>query len=159
MKISFALAAVLLLCCEAKGQRFSFGVEGGTRVSDTSRSAEIDSRLSGYGLWSLSTRRHTAGGTFGVRVPFGLYVEVDARYKRTGTAQNALFSPSFGTITRLAANSREFPMLLKHHLDRRFRPFAALGGTFRRIEGFDASVEHWSPEDYAGASIHTMDFR
>jgi hypothetical protein len=141
VKISFALAAVLLLGCEANGQRFSFGVKGGTPLSDANRSAEIDSRLSGYGPWSLSTRRYTVGGSFEVRVPFGLYVEVDALYKRTDTTQNAFFSPSFGTVTRLAANSWEFPMLLKHRWERRFHPFAALGGTFRRIEGFDASVE------------------
>ena len=141
MKISFALAAVLLLCCEANGQRFSFGVMGGTPFSDANRSAEIDDRFSGYGLWSLSTRRYTVGGTFEVRVPFGLYMEVDALYKRTDTTQSAFFSPFFGTITRLAANSWEFPMLLKHRWNRRFRPFAALGGTLRHVEGFDASVE------------------
>jgi hypothetical protein len=144
MKVSFALAAVLLLACQAKGQRFSFGVKGGTQLSDTSRSAEIDDRFSGYGLWSLSTRRYTVGGTFEVRVPFGLYVEVDALYKRTDTTQHGFFSPSFGTITRLTANSWEFPMLLKHRWDRRFHPFAALGGTFRRIEGFDTSVERFA---------------
>jgi hypothetical protein len=140
MKISFALAAVLLLGCDANGQRFFFGVKGGTPLSDANRSAEIDSR-SGGGPWSLSTRRYTVGGSFEVRVPFGLYVEVDALYKRTDTTQNAFFNPLFGTITRLTANSREFPMLLKHRWNRRFRPFAALGGTFRRIQGFDASVE------------------
>ena len=144
MRIFLALAAVLLLGCEANGQRFSFGVKGGTPLSDTSRSAEIDDRFSGYGLWSLSTRRYTVGGTFEVRVPFGLYVEVDALYKRTDTTQSAFFSPFFGSITRLAANSWEFPMLLKHRWNRRFRPFAALGGTFRRIEGFDTSVERFA---------------
>ena len=141
MKISFALAAVLLLCCEANGQRLSFGVKGGTPLSDTNRSAVIGDRLSGYGPWSLSTRRYTVGGTFEVGIPFGLYVEVDALYKRTDTTQHGFWNPSFGTITRLAANSWEFPMMLKHRWNRRFRPFAALGGTFRRIQGFDASVE------------------
>ena len=141
MKISFALAAVLLLCCEANGQRLSFGVKGGTPLSDTNRSAVIGDRLSGYGPWSLSTRRYTVGGTFEVGIPFGLHVEVDALYKRTDTTQHGFWNPSFGTITRLAANSWEFPMMLKHRWNRRFRPFAALGGTFRRTEGFDASVE------------------
>ena len=105
MKISLVLAAVLLLACDANGQRFFFGVKGGTPLSDANRSAEIYSRFSGYGPWSLSTRRYTVGGTFEVRVPFGLYVEVDALYKRTDTTQHGFFSPSFGTITRLAANS------------------------------------------------------
>ena len=143
MRIFLALAAVLLLGCEANGQRFSFGVKGGTQLSDTSRSGETYSR-SGSGPWSLSTRRYTVGGTFEVGVPFGLYVEVDALYKRTDTTQSAFFSPFFGSITRLAANSWEFPMLLKHRWNRRFRPFAALGGTFRRIEGFDTSVERFA---------------
>jgi hypothetical protein len=142
MKISFALAAILLLCCEANGQRFSFGMKGGTPLSDTNRSAVTGNRFEGGGLWSLYTRRYTVGGTFEVGVPFGLYVEVDALYKRTDTTQHRFFGPSFGTVYRLAANSWEFPMLLRYRWNQRLRPFAAFGGTFRRIEGFDTSTEH-----------------
>jgi hypothetical protein len=141
MKICFALVAVLLLYCEAKAQRFSFGVKGGTPLSDSNRSAVVGQGRAGYGLWSLSTRRYTVGGTFEVGVPFGLHVEVDVLYKRTDTTQHSFLGPSFGTITRLAANSWEFPMLLKYRWNRRLRPFASLGGTFRRIEGFDGSEE------------------
>ena len=141
MKTIIALASLILTFGSANAQRFAFGVAGGIPFSDANRSAQIASRFSGTGLWSLSTRRYTVGGTFEIAAPFRLHLEVDALYKRTDTTQHAFFSPSFGNITRIAANNWEFPMLLKYRWDRRFRPFLALGGTFRRLQGFDASIE------------------
>lgn len=134
------LAVMLVFASQALAQRFSFGLKGGTPLSDASRSALIGGR-SGYGPWSLSTRRYTVGGTVEVAVALGLRVEVDALYKRTDTTQSAFFGPTFGSITRLAANSWEFPMLLKYRWRAPFRPFVVLGGTFRRIQGYDGSTE------------------
>jgi len=68
-------------------------------------------------------------------------VEVDALYKRSDTTQHEFFNPFFGSITRLSANSWEFPMQIKYQWNVRFRPFASAGGTFRHIAGFDASEE------------------
>lgn len=140
MRIHAVLAGILLLGLEAHGASFEFGVIGGTPISDMRRSELIGTRA-GYGPWSLSTRRYTVGGIFEVGVPLGVFVEVDALFKRTDTTQSSFYSPAFGMITRLAANSWEFPMFLKYRWKRRFEPFAGVGGTFRRIEGFDGSTE------------------
>lgn len=138
--MSMRVVGFFLLCCGASAQRFEFGVIGGTPVSETTRSEAIGTRA-GYGPWSLSTRRYTVGGLFEIGIPFGLRVEADALFKRADTTQSSFYNPTFGMITRLAANSWEFPMLLKHRWNGRFQPFAGVGGTFRRIEGFDGSVE------------------
>ncbi len=140
MRIRFALMAVLLSCSGAPAQRFTFGAIGGTPFSDASRS-DIVSGRGGYGTWHLLTRRYTAGGMFEVRVPFGLSIEADALYKRTDTTESRFLGPSFGTITHLAANTWEFPMLINHHWHGRLRPFAGVGGTFRRLQGYDAWTE------------------
>lgn len=97
------------------------------------------SRVSGQ--WSVYTRPYAIGGAIEIALPFHLSLEVDALYRRTTSIENSFMNPQYGTITRRAANSWEFPMLLGHQWNRRFRPFVSAGGTFRRIQGFDLTYE------------------
>ena len=70
-----------------------------------------------------------------VAIPFGFRFEADALYTRLDPTEHRFLSPSFGNINRLAANAWEFPLLLKYSWRHgRCRPFAAAGGTFRRIQ-------------------------
>ena len=143
MKIIFRVASLILIAGSANAQRFAFGVAGGIPFSDANRSAQIASHLSGSGLWSLSTHRYTVGGTFEIAAPFRLHLEVDALYKRTDTTQHAFFSPSFGNITRLAANSWEFPMLLGPTVPFFFRTWRNIS-PFTGVRCLGRDVCNWS---------------
>jgi hypothetical protein len=144
--VKHSIAACLAFSCawSAAAQVFSAGVKAGTPLSASSFTSVIASR-SGIGPYILNVRRYTIGPTFEVALPlFQLRVEVDAVYRRLDTTQNAFYSPTFGTIFRTSANAWEFPMLLKRlWLRGPVRPFAAAGGTFRRINSMQASTEQF----------------
>ena len=133
---------IVFLCSNAYPQLFSVGVEGGTPLSESTSSGMVGNRSIGGGLSTLNVRRYTVGPTFEVALPFGLRFEADALYKRLDRTEHYFLGPTYGTITREVANSWEFPLLLKYSLARgRYRPFAAAGGTFRRIESLAGSTE------------------
>lgn len=132
----------VLFASSAAAQVFSFGVKGGTPISSSTAMGTVGGRNIGFGPSALNIRRYTIGPTFEVELPFQLRIEVDALYKRLDRTEHAFFNPAFGTITRLAANSWEFPMLLKRlWLRGPVRPFALAGGAFRRISSFAGSTE------------------
>ena len=136
---------VAVLCASsAPAQVFSVGVKGGTPLS-TSTATGVFGGRSGFGPFTLNIRRYTIGPTFEVALPFQLRIEVDALYKRLDTTDHKFFNELFGTITRQAANTWEFPMLLKRlWLRGPVRPFAVAGGTFRRINSLESSTEHFT---------------
>jgi hypothetical protein len=136
---------VVVLCTpSAPAQIFSVGVKGGTPLSSSTATGVVGGR-GGFGPFALNIRRYTIGPTFEVALPFQLRIEVDALYKRLDTTEHRFFNPSFGRITRLAANTWEFPMLLKRvWLRGPVRPFAVAGGAFRRINSMEGSTEQFT---------------
>lgn len=141
MNCTKSLWAAVLCTSSAAAQVFSVGVKGGTPFS-TSTAAGMVADRNGSGLSTLNVRRYTIGPTFEVALPFQLRIEVDALYKRLDLTEHRFFNPQFGTITRLAANSWEFPILLKRlWLHGPMRPFAVAGGAFRRINSLAGSTE------------------
>jgi hypothetical protein len=145
-RLSKSIPAFLVLCaCSHAYPEFLdslyIGAKGGTPISSSVSSAVAGGR-GGSGLSTLNVRRYTVGPTFEVALPFGFRFEADALYKRLDRTDHRFLAPTFGTITRHSANTWEFPLLLKHPWRRgRLRPFAAGGGTFRRIQSFDGSAE------------------
>src|SRR5437867_4185872 len=136
---------VAVLCASsAAAQVFSAGVKGGTPLSSSTVTGLVGGR-SGSGPSALNVRRYTIGPTFEVALPFKLRIEVDALYKRLDTTEHRFFNPQIGTISRLATNSWEFPMLLKRvWLRGPVRPFAVAGGAFRRINSMEGSTERFT---------------
>ena len=140
MKICLAVLAGLLLSTAA-AQPFSLGALGGVPLSGTHASGVDSGTRAGIGPWYLDTRPYTVGPTFQLALPLHLSVEVDALYTRVDSEQHYFYNPVFGMIQRQQANAWEFPMLLKYRWKSRLHPFASAGGTFRHIEGYDASQE------------------
>lgn len=142
MNCAKGLWIAVVCASSAAAQVFSAGVMGGTPISSSTATGTVGGRNIGFGPSALNIRRYTIGPTFEVGLPFQLRIEVDALYKRLDRTEHAFFNPAFGTITRLAANSWEFPMLLTRlWLRGPVRPFAAAGGAFRRINSFQGSTE------------------
>jgi len=132
---------VTLFCADAYPEFLYVGIQGGTPLSASTSSALVGSRA-GAGLSTLDIRRYTVGPTFEIALPFKLRFEADALYKRLDRTDHSFLAPTYGTITREAANAWEFPLLLKYPFVRgRYSPFVAAGGTFRRIRSFDGSTE------------------
>ena len=140
--VGLIVLLVLFFESNSYSQIFNVGVKGGTVFSDSTSSVFVGTRA-GSGLSTLSIRRYAIGPTFEVALPFGLRFEADALFKRLDRTEHRFFHPSFGNVTREAANAWEFPLLLKYPLLRRGRllPFVAAGGTLRRIQSFDGSTE------------------
>lgn len=143
--MSKGLWVAVLCASSAPAQIFSVGVKGGTPLSNSTVTGVVGGR-GGVGSFTLNVRRYTIGPTFELAVlPFQLRIEVDALYKRLDTTEHRFFNPSFGGITRLAANSWEFPMLLKRvWLRGPVRPFVVAGGAFRRINSMEGSAEQFA---------------
>jgi hypothetical protein len=136
-----AVLVILVFCPDANPQFLYVGIQGGTPLPASTSSALIGSRA-GAGLSTLDIRRYTVGPTFEIALPFKLRFEADALYKRLDRTDHSFLAPTFGNITREAANAWEFPLLLKYPFGRRrYSPFVAAGGTFRRIQSFDGSTE------------------
>ncbi|HLK20062.1 MAG TPA: hypothetical protein VKT81_13975 [Bryobacteraceae bacterium] len=129
-------------CPLAYSQLFSFGVKGGTPLSESTSSGMVNDHTLGGGLSTLNIRRYTIGPTFEIGLPFGLRFEADALYRRLDVTEHYFLGPDFGMIIRKNANPWEFPLLLKYSFrPRRFQPFVDAGGTFRHIASVDESVE------------------
>ncbi len=112
-------------------------------MSDSTSSGDVGNRTIGGGLSMLDIRRYTVGPTFEVALPFRLRLEGDALYKRLDVIEHYFLAPGIGMITRTTANPWEFPLLLKYSFRQRFHPFVDAGGTFRRIESVDESIENF----------------
>jgi hypothetical protein len=110
-------------------QLVSVGVKAGVPVTDAVEEAT--------GAHS-EARPYTVGPMVQVNLPRSFAVEVDALYKRTG------YTATAGTsVTRVRANSWEFPMLLKYYLpgyESRVRPYAEVGYSIRSISGVNSSL-------------------
>lgn len=131
-------------CPLAYSQLFSFGVKGGTPLSDSTSSGMGGDRHIGLGLSTLDIRRYTVGPTVELALPFGFRFEGDALYKRLDITAHNFLGPGYGSITRTIANPWEFPLLLKYPIRHgRFHPFVDAGGTFRRIQSTTNSVEQF----------------
>ena len=136
-----AVLVGLYFCPDAYPQFLYVGIQGGTPLSASTSSALVGNRA-GAGLSTLDIRRYTVGATFEIALPFKLRFEADALYKRLDRTDHSFLAPTFGNITREAANAWEFPLLLKYPFVRgRYSPFMVAGGTFRRIQSFDGSTE------------------
>ncbi len=119
------------LTVPSHAQVFSAGVKGGTPISEAGITAMLRTR-GGSGPSTLNIRRYTIGPTVEVALPFRLRFQADFLYKRLDRTEHRLLGVSFGTITRRAANTWEFPMVLKYAWRYRgTRPFALAGGAFR----------------------------
>lgn len=122
----------------------SVGVIGGVPLS-TTRSTGLTAGRFGSGDWSVYTHPYTVGGGVEVRLPSHLSVEADALYNHTDTIEHAFMNPAFGSITRRGLNAWEFPMFITRSWSRRkLQPFAGAGGSFRRIDGYELSVEQFA---------------
>jgi hypothetical protein len=144
----FIVSLFLTLATRAGAQVFSAGVKAGTPFSETNLSRMISSR-GGFGPSTLNVRRYTLGPTVEFALPYRLRFEADVLYKRLDQTDHRFLSPTFGTIQRLAANSWEFPLLLKYVWQQgAVGPFGVLGGSIRRINSFDYSQETFSGSSY-----------
>ena len=136
-----AFLLMLGVAPDACSQSFYLGIKAGTPLSASTASAMIGGR-GGAGLSTLNIRRSTIGPSFEIALPVGLRLEADALYKRLDRTEHRFFNPVFGNISRLAANTWEFPLLLKYSCEHgTFRPFVVAGGVFRRIHSFEGSTE------------------
>ena len=142
-RIAYAGASALLLALlttQAAAQVFSAGIKAGTPLSAAGVTAALQSRA-GFGPSTLNVRRYTVRPSVELALPFRLRLEADVLYKRLDRTEHR-FGFGTGTISRIAANTWEFPMLLKYAWTYRgARPFALAGGTFRRMNSFDRSEE------------------
>ena len=100
---------IFLILPAAHAQLLYLGIKGGTPFSSSGSSVMVGGRP-GFGLSTLNVRHYTVGPTFEVAIPFGFRFEADALYKRLDTTEHRFFSAAFGSITRFAANSWEFPV-------------------------------------------------
>ncbi|HYL36961.1 MAG TPA: hypothetical protein VEV17_13685 [Bryobacteraceae bacterium] len=108
----------------ALAQQFSIGAIGGVRATDDLN-----------GTLSSESKRYIVGPTAEVSLPLHLSFEFDALYRRFGfTGYQS--SPLANSITRVRANSWEFPLLVKFHLPFALaHPFAGAGYAPRVVHG------------------------
>lgn len=126
MRYSVILFIPLFVPAQGFAQLVSFGVKGGVPATDAFKTA----RAAGNGYVS-GTKRYVAGGTFEVRLPAGIGVELDALYRRL----NYEASGTDGS-TSTSGNSWEFPLLFKlRAVEPSIRPFLVAGPSFRHVSG------------------------
>jgi hypothetical protein len=119
------MAAGILTSCVCFGQTVSVGVIGGVRATDD---------LTGGGATSVS-KRYAVGPSLEVGLPFGLAIEADALYRRTGFQVSAS-SGSYYIFGDERANLWEVPILLKYRIPlTAARPFLEAGYVSRVIGG------------------------
>ena len=75
----FQFMVVAVLCVPAAAQSLSFGVKGGTPITDPFVLTTSPSSLNNY---SFTKERYTVGPTFEIGLPFNLAFEADALYRR-----------------------------------------------------------------------------
>ena len=141
---------LLLLTRPAAAQVFSAGVKGGTPLSDAGITTPgtvgpLGASGTSSGPSTLNVRRYTIGPTVEFALPFRLRFEADFLYKRLDQTSRSS-SRGVVTITRLVANSWEFPLAVKYVWQYgSVRPFALTGGSVRRINSFEGSQEQFAP--------------
>jgi hypothetical protein len=138
--------AFLLLALVPSGlaQRLSVGVKGGVLLTEDKARSAVSGRT-GSGEFSINQRPYTVGPTIEIGLPLHFRIEADMLFKRFSTTESRFFNPLFGTITRLAANNWEFPLLLKYQFPgRRMPPFVAAGGSLRHLWGMKGSTESFT---------------
>ncbi len=134
LSLSLALAP---LCA----QSFSAGVKGGALLTDPVEGS--------FGVRS-EAKRYTVGPMVEIGLPFGLALEVDALYKRTGYSAT---SSAFGitTSTQVRANSWEFPILAKYYFSRRL--YVSGGYVVRSLSGVEATTHEFGVNPATGAPV------
>ena len=105
MRLSFLTGAGVLTGFICFGQSVSIGVIGGVRTTGD---------LTGGGATSIS-KRYVVGPALDVGLPFGLAVEFDALYRRTGY-RTSTSNGNYSIVADERANVWELPILLKYKL-------------------------------------------
>ena len=123
-------------------QVLSFGVKGGEPLLDA-----YQNHPSGD-----YQRRYIVGPTAEIHLPFHLSFEVDALYRRSGTASTNITyafggppSPAVEVVQRSRVNDWQIPFLAKwEHGSGPIRPFIDAGVTYRHVSG-TSTAEYFSP--------------
>jgi len=127
-------AALLSTQIAKSGERFSVGVSGGAALTD----------LMGRVTGSSEAKHWTVGPIGEIRLPPCFALEVSGLYRRTGFTSE--FYVIGSTISRVRANSWEFPMLAKYYVVRQgafARPYISGGYVLRYLSnarGTEVSV-------------------
>ncbi len=152
-KVRLLIFFAALLCSQTaiSGERFSVGVSGGAALTD------LMGRLNGQ-----SEAKHwTVGPIVEIRLPSSFALEVSALYRRTGFTSEFYLLGS--TITRVRANSWEFPMLVKYYVagENAFvRPYISGGYVLRYLSNARATAVSVYPPglphtDYYEYGLHS----
>jgi hypothetical protein len=126
-------------------QSFSLGIKGGVLLTDP---------LGSYGVHSES-KRYAVGPTVEIGLPRSLAFEVDALYQRTGfsTAESAA---RVTYLTRMRANTWEFPLLVKHYFSRSdlpARPYVSGGFVVRNLSGAKYAFHQFGTDRHTGEPV------
>ncbi len=141
MRVRLLAVSLLLALAPAGAQSFSVGVKGGALLTDPIEGS--------FGVRS-EAKRYTVGPMVEIGLPFGLALEVDALYKRTGYSATA---SDFGitTSTQVRANSWEFPILAKYYFSRWL--YVSGGYVVRSLSGVDATTHEFGVNPATGAPV------
>ncbi len=141
-----ALAALFFFFTQhLPAQSLSFGVKAGVPATDA-----IQGSFGNH----AEAPRYTVGPMLELGLPFSFGVEVDALYRRTGYSTS---NEAFGitNLTRVRANSWEFPILLKYYLPGvpLLRPYVSGGYVGRRLFSVSGQSHTFGRDPVTGAVI------
>jgi hypothetical protein len=126
-------------------QSLSFGVKAGVPATDA-----IEGSFGSH----AEAPRYTVGPTLELGLPFSFGVEVDALYRRTGySTSDTVFGVT--NLTRVRANSWEFPILLKYYLPGvpLLRPYISGGYVGRRLFSVSGQSHSFGRDSITGTII------
>ena len=126
-----------------QAQPISFGVKGGIPFTSAVEGS--------FGVHS-EERRYTIGPVVEIGLPFSFAAEFDVLFKRTGYGT---VDGAFGitSISRVRANSWEFPLLAKCYLGGHglpVRPFVNAGYVARRASGVEGLIHDFGRDAIGG---------
>ena len=130
---------IVALALPGRAQNLHFGLKAGVPMTEYYETGFLFPTPSAPGgvQYSAATRRWTAGPTFEWRIQYGLGVEVDVLYKRTGYVHDEHFSGPTEIRTLVydvkKGSSWDIPMTLKYRFARTRRFFLAGGYVLRHI--------------------------
>jgi hypothetical protein len=131
-----AISVLLSTLAAAQGtedatQRIGIGIKAGLPITDL---FVVNNSEAGLNNFTFNAQRYTLGPTFELRLRHSLAVEADGLYRHLTYASNPFGFDTFRAAT--AANSWEFPLLLKRHLLKvPIHSFGDLGVSLRRVSG------------------------
>jgi hypothetical protein len=126
-----ALAGLLLFSCCGFAGPFEIGIRGGGQLTEGFSSVPNFSDVS---------KRYIVGPTVGLRLPFGLGVQLDALYRKVAFRSNTGVSqPEF------TASSWQFPLLVKYRFAGVIiHPFLEAGPVFHHLS--DITISGTGPD-------------